>query len=71
MINNAISVTCYTFGMLELKTLTLNKFKNQSSDTLKLLGHNYNHQHKGLLNKKLLLSVIVFLSGNFIPEPFY
>ena len=40
---NFLSVTCCTFGMLEIRTLTPNRFKNQSSDTLNILGHNCNH----------------------------
>ena len=34
---NYLSVPCCTFGMLELRTLTQNRFKNQSSDTLNIL----------------------------------
>ena len=41
---NSLIVTCCTFGRSEIRTLTPNRFKNQTNDTLKLLGHNYNHQ---------------------------
>ena len=34
---------CCTFGMLEIRTLTPNRFKNQSSDTLNILDRNCNH----------------------------
>ena len=40
---NSLSVVCCIFGMLEIRTLTPNRFKNQSSDTLNILGQNYNH----------------------------
>ena len=39
----SLSVACCTFGMLEIRTLTPNRFKNQSSDTLNILGYNCNH----------------------------
>ena len=43
---NSLSVTCCTFGKLQIRTFTSNRFrfKNQFSDTLKLLDHNCNHQ---------------------------
>ena len=41
---NFLSVACCTFGMLEIITLISNRFKNQSSDILNILDHNYNHQ---------------------------
>ena len=40
---NSQSVACCTFGMLEIRTLTQNRFKNQSSDTVNMLDHNCNH----------------------------
>ena len=40
---NSLIVTCCTFGRFEIRTLRPNGFKNQANDTLKLLGHNYNH----------------------------
>ena len=48
-------------GNLEIRTVKPNRFKNQSSDTLKLLGQNCNHQ-QGLI--KLSLSITVVLSWN-------
>ena len=50
-LKNFIKVTCCTFGRFEIQTLTPNRFKNQTNDTLKLLGHNYNHQ-RGFLKQK-------------------
>ena len=41
---NSLIVTCCAFGRFEIWTLTSHRFKNQTNDTLKLLGHNYNHQ---------------------------
>ena len=40
---NSLSVACCTFSMLEIRSLTPNRFKNHSSDTLNILGHNWNH----------------------------
>ena len=50
---NSIIVTCSTFGRFEIQHLTPNRFKNQTNDTLKLLGHSYNHQ-RGFLKQKIL-----------------
>ena len=41
---NSLIVTCCTFSRFEIRTLTPNRLKNQTDDTLTLLGHNYNHQ---------------------------
>ena len=49
------------FGRFEIRILTPNRFKNQTNDTLTLLGHNYNHQ-RGFLKQKLLLSIITVLT---------
>ena len=57
---NSLIVTCCTFGRFEIRTLTPNRFKNQTNDTLKLLGHNYNHQRR-FLKQKLLLSIVAVL----------
>ena len=54
-------MACCAFGNLEIRTVKPNRFKNQSSDTLKLLGQNCNHQ-QGLI--KLSLSITVVLSWN-------
>ena len=59
---NSLIVTCCRF---EIPILTPNRFKNQANDTLKLLGHNYNHQ-RGFLNKTLLLSIVAVLNQNFL-----
>ena len=40
-----------TFGKLEIRTLTPNRFKSQTNDTLKLLDPNCNHQ-QGLVKQK-------------------
>ena len=44
-------MTCSTLGNLEIRTLKPNRFKNQSSNTLKLLGRNCNHQ-QGFIKQK-------------------
>ena len=59
-LKNFLIVICCTFGRFEIRTLRPCGFKNQANDTLKLLGHNYNHLQ--VLNKKMLLSIIVVLS---------
>ena len=38
---NSLIMSCCTFGRLEIRTLTLNRFKSQTNDTLELLGYNY------------------------------
>ena len=50
---NSLIVTCCTFGRFEIQTLTPNRFKNETNDTLTLLGHNYNHQ-LGFLKQKIV-----------------
>ena len=50
---NSIIVTCCTLGRFETWILTPNRFKNQTNDTLTLLGHNYNHQ-RGFLKQKIV-----------------
>ena len=50
---NPLILTCCTFGRFKIRTLTPNRFKNQTNDTLKLLGHNYNHQW-GFLKQKIV-----------------
>ena len=52
---NSLSVACCTFSMLEVGTLTPNRFKNQSSDTLNRLGHNCNHQQEFVKQRTVAL----------------
>ena len=52
---NSLIVTCCTFGRFEIRTLTPNRFKNQTNETLKLLGHNYDHQQGFLKQKNVTL----------------
>ena len=48
---------------VKLRTLRANKFKNQTNDIFKLLGHNCNHQQDWMsLNKKLLLTIVAVLT---------
>ena len=51
----SLIVTCCTFGRFEIRTLTPNRFKYQTNDTLTLLGHNYNHQRRFLKQKIVTL----------------
>ena len=62
---NSLSMACCTFNVLGIRTITPNRFKNQSGSTLKILAHDYNHQ-QGLLNKKMSLFIIVVLRQNFL-----
>ena len=48
---NSLSIACCTFNVLEVRTITPSRFKNQSGGTLKILAHNYNHQ-QGLVKQK-------------------
>ena len=50
---NSLIVTCYTLAKVEIRTSTQNRFKNQTIDSLKLLGHNCNHQ-EGFVKEKIL-----------------
>ena len=52
----SLIVACCMFGMLEIRTLTPNRFKSQTNDILKLLDHNSDHQ-QGFFKKILLLSI--------------
>ena len=42
-LQNSLIVACFTFGRLKIQILTPNRFKNQTNDKFKLLGHNYDH----------------------------
>ena len=44
---------CCFFCRFEIQTLTPNRFKNETNDTLTLLAHNYNHQ-LGFLKQKIV-----------------
>ena len=48
---NSLSVACCIFVVIEVKTIIPNRFKNQSSGTLKILAHDCNHQ-QGLAKQK-------------------
>ena len=49
----SLIVACCMFGMLEIRTLTPNRFKIQTNDILKLLDHNSDHQ-QGFFLKKIV-----------------
>ena len=49
----SLIVASCTFGKFQIINLTLIRFKNQTNETLKLLGHNYNHQ-QGILKQKIV-----------------
>ena len=41
---NSLIMACCTFGELEIRSLTPNRFKSQPNDTFELLDYNYNHK---------------------------
>ena len=49
--NNSVCVACCTFNVLEVRTITPNRFKNQSDGTLKILAHDCSRQ-QGLVKQK-------------------
>ena len=53
---NSLIVACCTFGMFEIRTLTPNRFENQTNDTLELLYRISNHQ-QGFVKQEMLLSI--------------
>ena len=40
---NSLIATCLTLGNLEIRVSTPTRFKYQTNDSVKLLGHNYSH----------------------------
>ena len=48
-------MACYTFGNLEIKTLKPSRYKNHSSDTLKLLVQTSNYQQGYIKQKTVAL----------------
>ena len=48
-------MACCAFGNLEIRTVKPNRFKNQFSNTWKLLGQNWNHQSKFYFKKAIAL----------------
>ena len=48
---NSLSVACCAFNVLEVRTVTPNRLKNQSGGTLKILSHDCTHQ-QGLVKQK-------------------
>ena len=57
----SVIMACWTFGNLEIRNVKPKRFKNQSSDTLKLLGRNCKNQ-QGFIKKQLSLSITGVLS---------
>ena len=55
-----------TFGMLEIRTLTPSRFKDQCSDTLNILGRSCNYQQGFVKQRTLSLSITVVLNLNFL-----
>ena len=65
---NFLSVASYFFGKLEIRTLTPNRFKNQTNDSLKLLGHNSKHQQRFFKQKIVAVDCCSILK---FPKHFY
>ena len=53
------------FNVLEVRTITPNRFKNQFDGTLKILAHDCSRQQE-LVKQKILLSIIEVLRQNFL-----
>ena len=66
---NSISVACCTFNVLKVRTVTPNRFKNQSGDTLKILAYNCNHK-QGLVKRKTVALHHCNFKAEF-PKHFY
>ena len=66
---NSLSVAYCTFNVLEVITITPNRFKNQSGSTLKMLAHDCNHQ-KGLVKQKYVTLHHCGFKAEF-PKNFY
>ena len=49
----SVTVSCYTFRELKIRTITPNNVQNQTKGGLKLLGHNGNHQ-EGIETQKII-----------------
>ena len=58
---NTLTVTCCTFSKLEIRTLTPNRLKNQASNILKLLDHDFSYQQVFFF-KKMMPSIVAVLS---------
>ena len=57
----SVITACWAFGNFEIRNVKPKRFKNQSSDTMKLLGRNCKNQ-QGFIKKQLSLSIIGVLS---------
>ena len=66
---NSLSVACCTFNVLEFRTITPNRFKNQSGGTLKILAHDCNHQ-QGFSKQKMVALHHCGFKADF-PKHFY
>ena len=66
---NSLIVAWYTFCSVEIRTLTPNKFENQTNEKFKLLGHNYNHQ-QGHVKRKIVALYRYGFNLN-LPKHFY
>ena len=52
---NSLIVVCCTFDRFKFRTLIPSRFKNQTNDTSKPLGYNWNHQQAFLKQKIVTL----------------
>ena len=50
---NFLIVACCTFGRFQIRTLTTNRFKNQTNEKLKLLDYDCNHL-QGFVKQKIV-----------------
>ena len=54
-------MACCAFGNLQIRTVKPSRFKNRSSDTLKLLDQSFKNQ-QGFIKKQLPFSIIAVLT---------
>ena len=62
---NSLIVAWYTFTSIKIRTLTPNKFETQTMTNSNYLG-TIAITNKGVLNAKLLLSIVVVLTWNYL-----
>ena len=57
---NSLIVICCNFGRLKFRTLTPSRFKNQTNETFRSLGHNYKYQQVFLKQRIVTLHCFGF-----------
>ena len=68
-LENSLRAACCTFSVFEVTTVTPSRFKKQSSGTLNILAHDYNHQQGLVKQKTVALHHCGFMAK--FPKHFY